>query len=198
MTNDLQNSAGAKNEPPKNWQRGFWSLIATQFQTAFNDNALKFLVIYIVVATNFPAKQRDLLVLVIGALFALPFIFFSMTGGYFADRYSKRSVTIGTKFLEIGVMAFFIVGLALRNIPMECAGVFLISTEAALFGPSKYGLLPELLPDQRLSWETASSNSGRSSQAFWPRWWRAFSRSAITAMSLSPASCSSGSRFSVF
>jgi acyl-[acyl-carrier-protein]-phospholipid O-acyltransferase / long-chain-fatty-acid--[acyl-carrier-protein] ligase len=152
MTNDLENLAAAQNEPPKKWQRGFWSLITTQFQTAFNDNALKFLVIYIVVATNFPAKQRDLLVLVIGALFALPFIFFSMTGGYFADRYSKRSVTIGTKFLEIGVMLFFIAGLAIRNIPMECAGVFLISMEAALFGPSKYGLLPELLPDQRLSW----------------------------------------------
>ncbi len=75
-----------------------------------------------------------------------------MTGGYFADRYSKRSVTIGTKFLEIGVMAFFIVSLALRNLPMECASVFLISTEGALFGPSKYGLLPELLPEPRLSW----------------------------------------------
>ena len=35
---------------------------------------------------------------------------------------------------------------------MEFAGVFLISTEGALFGPSKYGLLPELLPEQRLSW----------------------------------------------
>src|SRR3984957_8301043 len=152
MASSPQNSAAARNEPPQNWQRGFWSLIVTQFQTAFNDNALKFLVIYIVVATNFPTKQRDLLVLVVGALFALPFIFFSMTGGYFADRYSKRSVTIGTKFLEIGVMGFFIAGLAFHSIPMECAGVFLISTEAALFGPSKYGLLPELLPDQRLSW----------------------------------------------
>jgi acyl-[acyl-carrier-protein]-phospholipid O-acyltransferase / long-chain-fatty-acid--[acyl-carrier-protein] ligase len=135
-----------------NWQRGFWSLIATQFQTAFNDNALKFLVIYIVVATNFPQKQRDFLVLVVGAMFALPFIFFSMTGGYFADRYSKRSVTIGTKTFEFAVMGFFIASLALQNVPMESAGVFLISTEAALFGPSKYGLLPELLPERRLSW----------------------------------------------
>ena len=101
---------------------------------------------------DFPNDRRDLLVLVVGALFALPFIFFSMTGGYFADRYSKRSVTIGTKFLEIGVMAFFIVSLALHNLPMECASVFLISTEGALFGPSKYGLLPELLPEPRLSW----------------------------------------------
>ena len=75
-----------------------------------------------------------------------------MTGGYFADRYSKRTVTIGTKLFEIAVMAFFIVSLALRSLPMECAGVFLISTEGALFGPSKYGLLPELLPEPRLSW----------------------------------------------
>src|SRR5208282_3141274 len=108
-------STAAHAEPPKNWQRGFWSLIVTQFQTAFNDNALKFLVIWIVVAMNYPASQRDLLVLVIGALFALPFVFFSMTGGYFADRYSKRSVTIGTKYFEIGVMLFATTALALHN-----------------------------------------------------------------------------------
>ena len=35
---------------------------------------------------------------------------------------------------------------------MEPAAVFLISTQAALFGPSKYGLLPELLPEKKLSW----------------------------------------------
>ena len=148
MTEHAQNTKTAE----RGWRRGFWSLIATQFQAAFNDNALKFLVIYIVVGMNFPQRQRDLLVLIVGALFALPFIFFSMAGGYFADRYSKRSVTIGTRFLELGVMLFFIAGLALRNLPMECAGVFLISAEAALFGPSKYGLLPELLPESRLSW----------------------------------------------
>ncbi len=32
------------------------------------------------------------------------------------------------------------------------AAVFLASTQAALFGPSKYGLLPELLPEPELSW----------------------------------------------
>ena len=134
------------------WRGGFWSLIATQFQTAFNDNAVKFLVIYIIVAMNFQNQFRDRLILVVGALFALPFIFFSMAGGYFADRYSKRSVTIGTKFLELGIMAFTVASLYLENLPMECASVFLISTEAAIFGPSKYGLLPELLPNDRLSW----------------------------------------------
>jgi acyl-[acyl-carrier-protein]-phospholipid O-acyltransferase / long-chain-fatty-acid--[acyl-carrier-protein] ligase len=132
--------------------RGFWSLIATQFQGAFNDNALKFLVIYLIVAMNFPEKHRDFLVLVVGGLFALPFILFSMAGGYFADRYSKRSVTIATKYMEIGVMSFATVALALRSLPMEAAAVFLISSQAALFGPSKYGLLPELLHEEKLSW----------------------------------------------
>ncbi|MGD0963451.1 MAG: acyl-[ACP]--phospholipid O-acyltransferase [Candidatus Acidiferrales bacterium] len=147
-------SAGGTSPPPANaaWRPGFWSLILTQFQTGFNDNAVKFLVIYIVVAMNFPEGQRDFLILVIGAMFALPFILFSMAGGYFADRYSKRSVTIGTKILECAILGFFIVALRMRSIPMECAAVFLISTEGALFGPSKYGLLPELLPEPRLSW----------------------------------------------
>src|SRR5271156_4227860 len=101
------------------WQRGFWSLIVTQFQNAFNDNAIKFLVIYIIFAMNFGQKQRDFLVLVVGGLFALPFIFFSLTGGYFADRYSKRSVVIGTKLMEILVVGVAIVGLAMQNLPLE-------------------------------------------------------------------------------
>lgn len=131
---------------------GFWSLVATQFQSAFNDNALKFLVIYLVVGMSLPARERDWLVLVVGALFALPFILFSMTGGFLADRFSKRSVTIGTKWAELGIMLFALVALARGNLELEAAGVFLLSSQAAIFGPSKYGLLPELLPEKDLSW----------------------------------------------
>ncbi len=99
-----------------------------------------------------PENVRDRFVLLVGALFALPFIFFSLAGGYLADRYSKRSVTIGTKLFEIAVMIVALVALATGNLAMEAAAVFLISTQGALFGPSKYGLLPELLPEKDLSW----------------------------------------------
>ena len=75
-----------------------------------------------------------------------------MAGGNLADRYSKRSVVIGTKLMEIVVMAVTILGLWLHNLPLECAAVFLISSQSALFGPSKYGLLPELVPERKLSW----------------------------------------------
>jgi acyl-[acyl-carrier-protein]-phospholipid O-acyltransferase/long-chain-fatty-acid--[acyl-carrier-protein] ligase len=138
--------------PPAHWRLGFWSLIVTQFQGAFNDNGLKFLVIYLIVERNLPSEVRDRFILIVGALFAIPFILFSLAGGYFADRYSKRSVTIGTKIFEIGVGLFAITALASGNLMMEAAAVFLISTQGALFGPSKYGLLPELLPENKLSW----------------------------------------------
>jgi acyl-[acyl-carrier-protein]-phospholipid O-acyltransferase / long-chain-fatty-acid--[acyl-carrier-protein] ligase len=137
---------------PRPWRLGFWSLIATQFQGAFNDNGLKFLILYLIIGTNLTPEQEDNTSLWVGLLFAAPFILFSMTGGYLADRFSKRSVTIGTKIFEIAVMAFAIAGFALQNMPMMLASLFLACTQGALFGPSKYGLLPEILPEDRLSW----------------------------------------------
>ena len=133
------------------WQKGFWSLIVTQFQGAFSDNALKQLVTFAVLATVAKSKS-DTMVSVINALFALPFIFFSMTGGFFADRYSKRSVMISVKMFEIGVMSLALAGLAFGNLPIQLTSVFLMGVHSAIFGPSKYGSLPELLPEKKLSW----------------------------------------------
>src|SRR5881397_3363285 len=92
----------SRHDPEKKWRRGFWSLIATQFQGAFNENALKFLTIYLILALVADKAQRDQLEFLVGVLFAAPFIFFSLSGGYLADRFSKRSVTLWTKVFEIG------------------------------------------------------------------------------------------------
>ena len=35
-------------------QRGFWALIATQFQGAFSDNALKWLALFLIAEKNMP------------------------------------------------------------------------------------------------------------------------------------------------
>src|SRR6266853_6803179 len=96
----------AASRSKRNWQRGFWSLIATQFQGAFNENALKFLVMYLILAVEKDKAQRDQMELLVGVLFAAPFILFSLAGGYLADRFSKRAVTIWTKAFEVGVMLF--------------------------------------------------------------------------------------------
>ena len=134
------------------WRRGFWSLMATQFQNAFSDNALKNLVILLVMARQEPGPERNAHVALAGAMFAAPFILFSMFGGWLADRFSKQRVMSAVKAAEVGIMLFAAFALALRSLPLELAAVFLMGCHSAIFGPSKYGILPEILPHDRLSW----------------------------------------------
>lgn len=132
---------------------GFWALIAVQFQNAFGDNALKWLVSFLVLEASFSKEQRDLwFVLVVPLLFAVPFLLFSIPGGYFADKYSKRSVALGTKLLELCVMGLATFAFARNRLDLAGLALFLACTQGALFGPTKYALLPELLPETRLSW----------------------------------------------
>src|SRR6266849_4622503 len=49
-------------------------------------------------------------------------------------------------------MLLAVLSLAGPNFPLALAAIFLVCTQGALFGPSKYGLLPELLPPEKLSW----------------------------------------------
>jgi len=148
-----QTESSVKSAEPGQLQlRGFWSLILTQFEGAFNDNALKMVVTFVGLNMALSQSMHDALVPLTAALFSLPFILFSMAGGFLADRFSKRAVTIGVKVLEILIMSFATLALLLRSLPLGLVSIFLMGLHSAIFGPSKYGLLPELLPERRLSW----------------------------------------------
>src|SRR6202163_3710573 len=132
---------------------GFWALIATQFQGACSDNALKWLVSFLILETAASKEKRDLwFVLIVPLLFSVPFLLFSIPGGFLADKFSKRSVTIGTVTGQLVVMALATWALAHGRWGWAGVALFLMSTLGAIFGPTKYGLLPELLPESKLSW----------------------------------------------
>ena len=133
-------------------ERSFWLMFVVEFQNAFSDNTLKFIVTFFIIGMGLSLEKRDSLVPLVSAVFALPFVLFSMAGGYFADRFSKRNVAIAVKCAELGIMSIVSLGLWLENIPLMLAAIFLMSTHSAIFGPTKYGMLPELLPEKKLSW----------------------------------------------
>ena len=138
--------------PQRESTAGFWALFVTQFQGAFSDNVLKNLVIFMLVALDVSLAEKHKIGELVGALFSLPFILFSMAGGFLADRFSKRAITIGVKIFEVAVMSLALAGLVYGGIKILLACVFLMGLHSAFFGPSKYGLLPELLPEKKLSW----------------------------------------------
>jgi len=138
--------------PPPSRLRGFWCLFVTQFQGAFSDNVLKNLVVFMILGANVSLAEEHRSGELVTALFSLPFILFSMAGGFLADRFSKRTIMVGVKIFEVFVMLFVLAGLVGSRMPILLGGVFLMGTHSAFFGPSKYGSLPELLPEKRLSW----------------------------------------------
>jgi acyl-[acyl-carrier-protein]-phospholipid O-acyltransferase / long-chain-fatty-acid--[acyl-carrier-protein] ligase len=137
---------------PSSSERGFWSLIVTQFQGAYSDNILRNLLLSMIVGMGLTHNQRETFVSLVTFIFSVPFILLSMPGGWLADHFSKRQITIWTKLMELGSMIVATAGLATHSLALSLVSLTLVASQAALFGPSKYGLLPELLPAKRLSW----------------------------------------------
>lgn len=124
----------------------------TQFQNGFSDLALKTLIVFLVLSRPMPEEERNAYVAYAGALFSAPFIMFSMFAGWLADRFSKQRIMTYVKSAEIFIMLFAAVALHFENLYLELASVFLMGCHSAVFSPSKYGILPELLPTNKLSW----------------------------------------------
>jgi len=117
---------------------------------ALNDNIYKLLVIYFFIELEGIENSHHILA-VTGAIFVLPFLLFSATSGTMADRFSKRNIIVFTKTLEfltlgLGVLAFYYESKTGSYIVL-----FLMATLSAIFGPSKYGILPELVPSDKIS-----------------------------------------------
>src|SRR2546428_10272544 len=76
---DMLENQPAPSDVRNHWSgnRGFWYLIATQFQGAFSDNAYKYVVTLVALLTATSAIQGNQRVALIGALFIFPFLIFS-------------------------------------------------------------------------------------------------------------------------
>lgn len=127
-------------------------LLISQAIGAFNDNAWKQIVVLVISAAAGAAAAQG------KAAFAqvvllIPLILFNVPGGVLADRMSKRTVIIGMKCFEVVLMVLGTAGLFLfpdKDGP-GLAILGLLGVQAALFSPSKYGILPEILPHEKLS-----------------------------------------------
>ncbi len=123
---------------------------AAQFGGALNDNVFRLLVVlFLITAEGAEAASR--VSAQVGVVFVLPFLLFTPTAGRFADRFSKRTIILVVKSLEILSMALALMVFWLHVPWAAYAVVFLMSTQSALFGPTKYGIVPELVGDHRLS-----------------------------------------------
>ncbi len=144
----------AHTERPLTTDSTFWGLLVTQFLGAFNDNVFKFLVMFLCTdrAKANPLDDWQGYALI---AFASPFVLFSGVCGYLADRYSKTRIIVLSKLLEIaimgvGLLVFWLTEPSKLQLRLLIGVLFLMGSHSAFFGPSKYGILPELYAKNRL------------------------------------------------
>ncbi|MCW4116311.1 acyl-[ACP]--phospholipid O-acyltransferase [Aurantimonas sp. MSK8Z-1] len=126
------------------FSKRFGPLFATQFLSAFVDNFLKNALVFVLLF-GLGADRAQSLVTLAGAIFIAPFVFLSGLGGELADKYDKALVARRLKLAEIGAAGVAAAGFILGSIPILFVALFLFGTVSALFGPLKYGILPDHL-----------------------------------------------------
>ncbi|OQW30238.1 MAG: permease [Nitrospira sp. SG-bin1] len=154
----MTTSAGPETQPASHPLRG---LLIAQFCGAFNDNAWKLMVALLAIrqatAGMAPGPELETVAQTQTAMafvvFTLPLVLLSLVGGTLADRVSKRTVIISIKVVEVVLMTAGTVALWLNPAGGVLPLVVLcgMGVHSALFSPSKYGILPELVPHERLA-----------------------------------------------
>ncbi len=129
--------------------RRFAPLFFCQFFAAFGDNFLKTALGFVILAQVAAANSGALITLAAAALI-VPFFFLSGLGGEIADRYDKALIAQRIKFTEMAAAAVAVVGFGFHSVIILFVAVLMFGTLASLFGPIKYGILPDHLARSQL------------------------------------------------
>jgi acyl-[acyl-carrier-protein]-phospholipid O-acyltransferase/long-chain-fatty-acid--[acyl-carrier-protein] ligase len=103
-------------------------------------NALVFLILF-----KLGGAHAEVLITLAGVVFIAPFFLISGLGGELADRFDKAKVAQRLKLTEIAISGLAVIGFAAHSLSILYLALFLFGVIAALFGPIKYGILPDHL-----------------------------------------------------
>lgn len=132
--------------------RRFFPIFVAQALGAFNDNFFRnamsvWVTFHLAELVHVDAAT---IISLAAATFMLPFFLFSAIAGEIADRVAKHKLVVWLKAWECVLCAIAGVSLFLDNPWLMLFSLFLLGTQAAMFGPVKYAILPELLPKETL------------------------------------------------
>jgi 1-acyl-sn-glycerol-3-phosphate acyltransferase len=134
-------------------ERRFLPFFVTQSLNAFNDNVFKQALIALITfgALGLNSDQQKVFTQAAAGLFILPFFLFSGISGQLSDKLDKAKIAVWVKAAEIGIMALGAVGFFTHNLYLLLAMLFMMGVHSTVFGPLKYGILPQVLKPSELT-----------------------------------------------
>jgi len=143
-------------------KRRFGPLFAVQFLGAFNDNLLKFALLFLANFTLYAGQpeRAEQLAAVATGLFILPYFLFSGLAGQLADKWDKARLVRAVKAAEVAIMALALAGFAAQSVTVLLACLFLMGVHSTVFGPVKYAIIPQALPRHEVMGGTGLIEAG--------------------------------------
>jgi len=142
--------------------RRFGPMFVVQFLGAFNDNVLKFAMLFFASFSLYAAEpaKSELLATVATGLFILPYFLFSALAGQIADAWDKARLVRLVKAAEILFMGVGLAGFWFESVPLLLTALFLMGCHSTLFGPVKYSILPQHLGPNEIMGGTGLIEAG--------------------------------------
>ncbi|NIA70008.1 acyl-[ACP]--phospholipid O-acyltransferase [Pelagibius litoralis] len=132
--------------------RRFLPLFCVQAFGAFTDNVLKSAFAFLVAfhgLSLFGTAPGVSLMIGTGA-YVVPLLLFSGSAGKLADCSDKTKIVRITRLIEIPLALLAAAALFTGHSGLVLLAMFAYATQSAFFGPAKYAILPQHLPEERL------------------------------------------------
>lgn len=143
-------------------KRRFGPLFVVQFFGAFNDNVLRYALIFLATYSlghNSPIPPAVIGPITLG-LFILPYFLLSAIAGQIADAVDKGKLIRFIKAAEVGIMGLALLGFWSNSIWVLLAALMLMGVHSTIFGPVKYSILPQHLGPHEMMGGTGLIEAG--------------------------------------
>ncbi|MDX2428013.1 MAG: 1-acyl-sn-glycerol-3-phosphate acyltransferase [Xanthomonadales bacterium] len=133
-------------------ERRFMPFFITGALGAFNDNVFKngLAAMLVFNSAQLAGLNTNQIVNLSAMVFILPFFLFSAVFGQIADKYEKSRQIRYIKLFEVFIMLAATLGFWLNSLPLLLIVLFMLGFQSTMFGPIKYGIIPQVLKIREL------------------------------------------------
>jgi len=133
--------------------RNYPLLLASQFWSAFGDNFILVVILGPIMNQfrdgKISAQTQSIDNIYYTSLLFVPYVLLAPVAGYLNDRYAKNRWLAGGNLIKL--IGTCLTALGLTGAPVwQAVGYFVVGIGACVYSPAKYGIMPEILPNEQL------------------------------------------------
>ncbi|HIO96075.1 MAG TPA: acyl-[ACP]--phospholipid O-acyltransferase [Campylobacterales bacterium] len=129
---------------------GFTPYIFIVFLNAMTDLGHK-IILQNTIFKAYDGSELIILTAIVNALILLPFIFLFSPSGFLSDKYPKVQIIRVASLVAVGITTLILFSYIMGWFWVAFGLTFLLAAQSAIYSPAKYGLIKEMVGNEKLS-----------------------------------------------